>query len=597
MPQISLLRPAARIASLVARRRNEFQFFAGAIALSLGFWGWSIERPATDWSDYLNNAFRTLQLITLNFPTNFDGKLSWQLQIARLLVPLVAVLASFNVLMGTVTRPLRLALLPRARGHIVVLGDTKLTEAALIKLSERGQKIVIVAPMLSTARCEALESRGLTVVEADLQRDGGLRHLSLKSAAALFVTGPDDLDNLNLAISALSSAEGRSGNLPPLIIAVLIEREDLAAQLDRALENVVRRHRLRYYRLCPDREGLRLALGRFAPAFTKTDRDAPGHALIVGLVGRYEQVLSELLLAMQDHPDERPLLSLALTERELRAFSAWRADRPDLDLVARFEVIPREEGRLPTEPIFAQWRRSNGVPHLALLLASDADAVALAFAMRGARAVAGIDSVPILVRQDREDRLLLAVDKAAASGSAPSRMAAFGGLIRIESLDRVLNRKGDEVAMALHAGYLVTESGKGPQASDAAIREWDSLSETLREANRTAAEHLPILLASEELEVVEASKHIADGRATVVPDEGMIERLARIEHRHWMAARLDQGWRFGPTRNDTSKIHPAIVPFEQLDEANKQKDRDTILRLIGILSNRGFIIRRTIATS
>ncbi|OYW60757.1 MAG: hypothetical protein B7Z40_19580 [Bosea sp. 12-68-7] len=206
---LALSRTTARVSSVVTRSRGELQFAAGLVALGLGFWGWSIERPAADWAGHINNLFRTLQLITLNFPTNFDGHIPWQLQLARLMVPLVAILASFNVLMGTVTRPLRLALLPRTRGHVVVCGDTKLTEAALLKLAERGREIVIVAPTISTARRDMLESQGLTTVEADARRDGALRHLSLRSAAAFFVTGPDDLDNLNLAMSALVSADNR----------------------------------------------------------------------------------------------------------------------------------------------------------------------------------------------------------------------------------------------------------------------------------------------------------------------------------------------------------------------------------------------------
>lgn len=589
---IAISRAASRISSVVTRSRGELQFFAGLAALGLGFWGWSIERPATDWASYTNNAFRTLQLITLNFPTNFDGQIPWQLQLARLMVPLVAILASFNVLMGTVTRPLRLALLPRTRGHVVVCGDTKLTEAALLKLAERGREIVIVTPAISSARRDMLESQGLTMVEADARRDGALRHLSLRSAAALFVTGADDLDNLNLAMSALVSAEERLAGLPPLILAVMIEREDLAIELDLALDGVARRHQLRYHRLCPDREGISLELARFAPVFTKPAPSEPSHVLIVGLAGRYEQVLAELLLCTQDHPDQSPLFSFALTEKEARGLEAWRVDRPDVALVVRFEIMIREEGRVPADPVLSDWHQRNGKPHLVVVMGSDADAMAAAFVLRRPHSAAGTDDIPILVRQEREDRLLQSVDSAGQVGSQKARLIAFGGLIRAESIERVLDRKGDEAAMALHAGYLAAEFGRSAQSSETALRQWDALSETLKEANRSAARHLSILLASAGLETIERANVERNGWPAVELAPGQIEHLAKVEHRHWMASRIDQGWRSGPARDDSRRLHPAIVPYDELSAIDKQKDRDTVRRLIDIQSSRGLVLSR-----
>ncbi|OYW60758.1 MAG: hypothetical protein B7Z40_19585, partial [Bosea sp. 12-68-7] len=181
---------------------------------------------------------------------------------------------------------------------------------------------------------------------------------------------------------------------------------------------------------------------------------------MIGLAGRYEQVMAEVLLSTQDHPDERPLISLALTEKEARGFAAWRADRPDLDLVARFETMAREDGRLPAEPVLSEWHQRNGKPHLVVVMGSDSDAMAAAFVLRRPHHPAGTHDVPILVRQEREDRLLQAVDLANEPAGGSARMAAFGGLIRADSIERVLDRKGDEAAMALHAGYLAAESDK-----------------------------------------------------------------------------------------------------------------------------------------
>jgi hypothetical protein len=105
----------AHIGSLITRHRVSIQVVTGTIVLVLGFWGWMIQRPPANFSGVLDNIFRTLQLITLQFPNDIRESPSLLLQIARLAVPLVAILASFQILIGLVTRPARLALLPRIR--------------------------------------------------------------------------------------------------------------------------------------------------------------------------------------------------------------------------------------------------------------------------------------------------------------------------------------------------------------------------------------------------------------------------------------------------------------------------------------------------
>lgn len=162
---------------------------------------------------------------------------------------------------------MRLALMPYAKGHVVLCGAAHLNEAALNTLADRGRRIVAVAPAFAPARCEALETLGITIIEADPFQSETFRALNIAEASALFLTHEDDLANLDLAMLALAAAEKRPNDLPPLVLGVIIEREDLARELNAALDGLARKHSVRYHRLCPDREGLRLELTRFAPIF------------------------------------------------------------------------------------------------------------------------------------------------------------------------------------------------------------------------------------------------------------------------------------------------------------------------------------------
>ena len=62
------------------------------------------------------------------------------------------------------------------------------------------------------------------------------------------------------------------------------------------------------------------------------------------------------------------------------------------------------------------------------------------------------------------------------------------------------------------------------------------------------------------------------------------ERLARLEHRRWMADRIDRGWRFGETRDARNRRHPSLVPWEALGETERSKDLEVVRVLLNLAS-------------
>lgn len=561
---LRLANSAQRLSRFIRRRKVLLQSLAGALALGLGLWGWMLEEPPVNIQGWLNNIFRTFQMITLQFPRSFDMNISWQLQLARLLLPAVAALATLHVIVGAITRPARLALMPHAHGHIIVCGSEQLTEASLKTLAKRGEQIVVAASDMEVARRETLEGLGLTVIEADPAQPSTFSALNAKQAAAIFFTYDQDLANIDLAMQAMANISGRPASDPPLALAVLIEREDLARELDATLDRLARARRVRYHRLCPDRDGLRQELQRLAPAFRKADAAARSHLLIIGLAGVWRQTLMQLIVSAQDNADRPPLLTLALDDAEAEALDAWRAQTPDLHLVAEFAIIHRDGTLLPTEEELAS--HPIEAPHLVVVLRPDEDAVATALALRRPENVFGLTDQPILVRRTAEDRFL---GRLSDDGrEAAPRIAAFGGLIRAAAIERILDRRGDDAARALHERYLAA----GAERPRDAPLGWDDLPENLRDANRAAADHAAILAAALAWE--------ADRASPLTTAE--MDRAARIEHRRWMADRIDRGWRYGPVRDDDRRIHPSIKPFDEISADERDKDRRSALNLLDI---------------
>lgn len=73
-----------------------------------------------------------------------------------------------------------------------------------------------------------------------------------------------------------------------------------------------------------------------------------------------------------------------------------------------------------------------------------------------------------------------------------------------------------------------------------------------------------------------ARKTTEDAIRKTVTSPDTLEILAEAEHNGWMVERMLAGWKFGRQRDDSKKRHPLIIPYNQLSEAEKGYDRETI---------------------
>ena len=67
------------------------------------------------------------------------------------------------------------------------------------------------------------------------------------------------------------------------------------------------------------------------------------------------------------------------------------------------------------------------------------------------------------------------------------------------------------------------------------------------------------------------------------PDDLMMELLAQLEHRRWMADKHLAGYSYGEVRDEDRMLHPDLIPWEQLTEADKEKDRANIRQIPHLL--------------
>ena len=50
----------------------------------------------------------------------------------------------------------------------------------------------------------------------------------------------------------------------------------------------------------------------------------------------------------------------------------------------------------------------------------------------------------------------------------------------------------------------------------------------------------------------------------------LVEELARNVHDIWALGRINDGWTYGPQRDDTLKQHPCLIDYSELPESEKE---------------------------
>lgn len=72
----------------------------------------------------------------------------------------------------------------------------------------------------------------------------------------------------------------------------------------------------------------------------------------------------------------------------------------------------------------------------------------------------------------------------------------------------------------------------------------------------------------------------------------LVEQMAENVHDIWAQSRMQQGWTYGPERNDELKHHPCLIPYGELPEVEKNYDRDTAVETLKLILKLGFKIEK-----
>jgi hypothetical protein len=167
---------------------------------------------------------------------------------------------------------------------------------------------------------------------------------------------------------------------------------------------------------------------------------------------------------------------------------------------------------------------------------------------------------------------------------------AFGMLEDAYSMDTLLHAPQDTFARALHEDYYENQikEGKAPGSKPALYR-WDELSDQFKDSNRQAADHILIKLRA----IGKRVDKIRDDRPSLTSfesDDPRVELLAQMEHARWCAELWLQGYSQTANRDDARKLHPCLLPWDKLDCATQEWDRQQVRAIPRALKRGGYRI-------
>ncbi len=143
-------------------------------------------------------------------------------------------------------------------------------------------------------------------------------------------------------------------------------------------------------------------------------------------------------------------------------------------------------------------------------------------------------------------------------------VVSFGGPEELYTPEIIMKRQLSRMAIRMHENYRAASSVPQPT--------WDELGGFLRRSNLASADHLlvkaRILLGPDASE--KDFKKAAEAWEKL--SAGGKERCRRIEHERWSRFLQLNNWTYGPVRNNAARVHPLLIPFDELSDENQAKD-------------------------
>ncbi len=580
-------------------------------ALVLGFIGFRARLAALGEGASIGDClYRALQLFALKSGevAQFGG---WPLNVARFLAPAVAAYTAVRALLLVFIEQWHVIRACFARNHVVVCGlgpaGFYLTHGFL----RRGRKVVVIEHEPQSGLVEFCRDEGAIVLIGNATDPKVLSKAGVQRAACLFVVCNNDATNAEVMAQAsrLVTLE-RNPEKPPLTCVVQIEELSLYRHLRETSIAQARVESLRVQYFNIYRLGARALLRDFPFLHEGSARkDRPPHLLVVGVGRMGENLILEAARLWQGQnqapadsptakqegaspPVQTTKLHVTILDRKAaEKQEALFAHYPYLAAVCELHAVTMDVG----SPAFRHGRflldneGREGISHAYVCF--DDDSLSFTTGLRLLERLRNHEHpIPIVIRLRHEAGLASLTQEAGQPSSDGGSLRAFGLLNRVCTPDLLRHLDVEAVARAIHQHYVARQQAGGiSPETDPATLPWDELPGDLQESRRRQAEHIGVKLRDIRCRV---APHAGPPHESPVFSPTDLDTMARMEYERRMAERIRTGRTPGKGVNVSRPAIPNPIPWDELPDDVKERDRQTVRAIPEIMANAGFEICR-----
>lgn len=574
-------------------------FFLGlwAAAFILGYTGYYLAfMTLGETKTPLDTLYMTMQLFLINYKLTISPPNIF-LQAARFLAPAMMFSVMILLVIKIFFESFSNFLLRITGHHIIICGLGLLGPVLVERFSERGYPVVVIEKNPIPDEIELCKTAGAIILTGDARNLHLLKKAGVNRAHYLIsVTGDDEL---NAEIAGLAAGIPRTLKNIPLTCYLHIVDLNLytllkETELQKTHTPVFRLDLFNIYQTAG-----RDILNHPEPFLNQNTDPSSVRLLIIGLGRMGESLIFQAVKQWRLHyGTSGKKIPLTLIDKQaLQKMESFLLRYPSISNYCDLQPIVLDV----TSPEFLKADflavAQDQIAFSRIFICVGNPSVGLAAALTLHKKLPGRENknhtndIPIVIRTNHETGLSQYLKTLKTGDEAFSNLHIFPIIEENCNLDVILNTTHETIARAIHIDYIKNEreSGHTPESNPRMVS-WEKLPEEYKDSNRFQADH-----------IIEKLRAIRCGVTPVIDwDDPLFdissysEKLAEIEHERWMKEKISAGWKWGLIRDERwwHRRHPSIIPWKDLPQSEKDKDRNAVKIIPELLKSVDLKIKR-----
>ena len=552
-------------------------FFLAMIGFNIMFTEAGVQR------NLLDLAFQSMKIYAMEFVDEFNSPLPWQLETARWLAPGVLLYTAGKAILYFIRREFKSLLLKFYKNHIVVTSLNDKSRYLIKDLLKNGEKVIVLAGIENPHKLDLVEKDGAVIIEGDITNSKFLKNIAAQKAKYFVFLEDDDEKNISNAISVYNYLVESGMDKKQTIFTHVADDIKLSELIElnffeefTTVNEINKNCEIRIFSM--NERTSRVLFNKHSPdIFTPvTSSEIP--QLRAAIFGSGNSAQSMVIrLARLGHYANFKKMKITLFHEGDSIVKKLLQNFPGIPELIKFENIDEPLELFDIEK-FDELNKEQRFDVIYLLCENDSLSSGV---LKKLTKTDSPENINVVLTLTNPKGIISKWYKADLIDNV--NLYKFNIIEESFTKEALISEKIDELAKIIHQDYLNKLKKRNP--GKPSHQDWEFLPIDFKNQNREQADHIYIKIRAAGCKAV----NISDDKAEFKFENNLelVEILAVMEHNRWWAHMILSGWKFGKYRDDKKKIHPYLIPYEELTEEIKQYDRDTVLNMPKLLDKLG----------